>query len=84
MNKIDNIKLQIELFNKAYPKLSKYTALNQEGASKFIGCSPNTIKVYREQGVGPNYSQPGEDGSRIFYTKIALAEWLIDTQIQTA
>ncbi|MDO8454952.1 MAG: hypothetical protein Q7S59_10320 [Sulfurimonas sp.] len=84
MTKIENIKLQIELFNEAYPALAKKTTLNQEGAAKFLSCSPNTVKTYCDQGIGPNYSQPGGEDSRVFYTKIALAEWLIDTRIKTA
>ena len=84
MTQTENIKLQIELFNEAFPKLRRKNTLNQEGAAKFINCSPNTIKTYREQGIGPSYSQPGKEGSRVYYTKIALAEWLIDAQIKIA
>jgi hypothetical protein len=84
MNRIENIKLEIELFDSAYPELSKNSSLNQEGAAKFIGCSPNTVKSYRDDGIGPNYSQPREEGSRVYYSKIAIAEWKIDTQIKSA
>ena len=84
MTQTENIKLQIELFNEAFPKLSKKTTLNQEGAARFLNCSPNTVKAYREQGIGPSYSQPGGEGTRVYYTKIALAEWLIDTEVKTA
>lgn len=83
MTKIENIKLQIEIFDKAFPNLKHKTTLNQEGASLFLNSSPNTLKSYRNNAIGPSYSQPGGEGARVFYTKIALAEWLIDTIIKT-
>jgi len=85
MTKEENMLMQIRLFNEAYPKLAKKTVLNQESASKFLGCSPSTMRGYRKQGVGPSYSiADEEENTRPMYTKIALAEWLIDSQIKTA
>ena len=84
MTQKENIKLQIELFNEACPKLKNKTTLNQDNAAELVGCSPNTLKSYRVQGIGPSYSQPGGEGTRVYYTKIALSRWLIDSQIKTA
>ena len=84
MTKIENIKLLIEMFNENYPELRKKTTLNQAQASRFIGCGENTIKNYRDEGIGPRYTQVGKESSRVFYTKLAIAEWLIDKEIKTA
>lgn len=84
MTELEKIKMLIEQFDSNFPKLSKKNTLNQVGASEFIGCSCNTIKNYRDDKVGPRYSQPGGEGGRVFYLKTELAIWLVSTSMQTA
>ena len=84
MTNTEKIKLLIEIFNNSNPNLAKKITLNQEWAALFVGCSPNSLKNMRDDGMGPSYSQPGGEGTRVYYTKVALAEWLIDTETKTA
>jgi len=84
MTKQEKIQMQIEIFDRAYPESKKKPTVNQDLAAKLLGCSPGTLRGWTDEGIGPFFSRPKKKGSRILFTKLSLAEWLIDTQIQTA
>jgi len=54
--------------------------LKTADVSRVLAVSNSTLEKWRKEGIGIDYNQVG---GRIFYTKQAIAEWLIKTKIKT-
>lgn len=55
--------------------------MNTEQAADFLGLHPETLKRWRGQKYGPNYTRIGK--RKIIYTLEGIEKWLAELNIET-
>ena len=79
------LELTIKAIDECNPKFKSQIVLNQKQAALILGISEGTLQNWRTQKIGPEYSQlENGKGSRVMYSKIKLAQYILSRSIKTA